>query len=397
MPHGSRLPGLAGAALFGVALAGLSRTASAAPVCSAERMAELRAPATEKSWRFDLDCDATLDPGDTIEKEIVIAGTRGEGVTLDCRGARLGVAVPQGRPRPTHRVEIRSEYDAATGAWSAPSNVVVRDCEIVGTLRIAGMNEDAARESSRLPGHTARAQAAAPHAIRLEKNRFVGPAGRFKLLVNVGVTEVTVRDSLFTGTTVGTTIYLGDESARTRIENNRFESVAARREQIAIDGAAETLVRGNTFADTAMGGIFIYRNCGERGRIRIQEPRRNVIEHNTFEAGDREASGRPVVWIGSRNRQRSERPEQCVLDDGFGFGSSLPAGRAMMERDVARDNRVTDNRFVGVAAGRMVRDDDEGNVVSNDRNVDQPSTAPAGASAEPEAGDRGPPTPSPPR
>lgn len=341
--------------------------------CSAERLAELLAPATDRDRRFALDCSATLAPEDVVEKEIVLRGAAARGVVLDCRGGRIGAPERGSRTRESHRLVIESGRDGH-GGWEAPSDVTVRDCRIAGTVRIAGMDGESARESSRRVGHTARAQAAAPTHIHLDRNRFVGPAGLFKLLVNVGVTDVSVTNSVFEGSTIGTTIYLGDESARIHIEANRFDGIAQRREQIALDGTADAIIRGNFFGDTAAGAVFIYRNCGERGRVRVQEPRRNAIEANVFVAGGRAATARPVIWIGSRDRRRSERPEQCALDDGLGFGSSLSAGEAMIERDMARDNRVVGNRFVGIDPARRIRDDDLDNLVGDNTSV---STIPA--------------------
>lgn len=367
MTTGRRWSGLA--VVTGLALAATGGApAAGAPACTAEQMAALRAPATEREFRVELGCSVRLEPGDVIEKEIAIRGGARD-LTLDCNGARLGAPERGGKARETHRLVIESEMDAATGAWLTPGGITVRGCAIAGTMRIAGMGEDAARVSSHQAGHTTRAQAAAPHGIRIEASRFIGAAGLFKLFFNVGVTDVLVTGSTFEGSTIGTTIYVGDETARIHISDNRFDGVAQRREQIALDGAADSVITGNVFRDTAMGGVFIYRNCGERGRVRVQEPRRNRIEGNVFGNGGRARSGRPVVWLGSRNGKRTERAEQCVLDDGLGFGSSLPAGQAMIEEDRARQNRVIGNRFVDVPAGERVRDDDRDNEVRDNEAI----------------------------
>jgi hypothetical protein len=350
--------------------------APARPACTGEQMAELRAPATDRDWRVSLTCSPTLTSADVIEKEIQLEGAEADGVTLTCNGATLGDPAKSGRPRPDHRLVIRSARDPASGAWHGPRDVAVIGCRIAGTLRIAGFDEDAARESSRRPGHTERAQAAAPHGIRLERNRFVGDADLFKILIGVGVTDLEIVSSRFDGRLRGTTVYVGDEAARIRIAGNHFDAVSDRREQIAIDGAAHVTVERNVFADTGMGGIYIYRNCGERGRVRIQEPRFNRIEGNTFVPAVRRGKPRPIIWIGSRNKKRTERATECVLDDGAGFGSSLTQGQPpMTERDMARDNQVIGNNFVGIDPAVAIRDDDTSNVVSRNRTIAEPPPA----------------------
>lgn len=332
-------------------------------VCSAEKKAEMLAPATARDRRFVLDCSMNLSPSDVVEKEVSIGGSAASGLTLDCHGARIGAPERGGLTRPAFRLVVQSLRTSTEGVMDAPTDVTIRNCVIDGTLRIYGMDGEMARVSALKPGHTARAQAAAPKRIHLDRMRFIGSVDRFKLLINVGSTDVSVTNSVFQGDVVGTTVYVGDEVVSTRIEHNRFEGVASRREQIALDGAAKSVIRANHFSDTADGGVFIYRNCGERGRIRVQEPRGNRIEDNVFEGGRRPPSAKPVVWIGSRNLRRLERPEQCMLDDGLGFGSSLPEGVHLSEQDMARETTVKGNVFVGIAAERSIRNDDQDNVV----------------------------------
>ncbi len=367
-PAGLRPAGLALAVgLPLLLLAGATTTASAEtaikPPCSAEKMQELRSPATDSRWRVTIDCSVTLEPGDVIEKEVLLVGEAASGVRFDCNGATLGSPDKAGRMRNSHRLVIQTRQ-ADDGSWHPPRDVTVSGCNIAGTMRIAGMAGEQARLSSLTAGHTERAQSAAPTAIRIEETNFVGTAELFKLLVGVGVTDLAVTGSRFEGTQVGTTVYLSDEAARIRISDSRFDAVAQRREQIAIDGTADVTIERNVFSDVQMGGVFIYRNCGEQGRIRVQEPSGNVIRDNIF-VGAGVPPRRPTVWIGSRNEKRAERPEQCVLDDGLATGSSLsPGAQPQTERDEAHSNRVEGNRFVGLDPAEAILDNDVGNVVT---------------------------------
>lgn len=343
--------------------------------CSAEKMEELRSPATDSRWRVTIDCSVSLQPGEVIEKEILLAGDEASGVVFSCNGATLGRPGSGGRTRDSHRLVIQTKQDDG-GSWHPPRDVTVSGCNIAGTMRIAGMAGEQARLSSLEAGHTERAQAAAPTSIRIEDTNFVGTAKLFKLLVGVGVTDLEITGARFEGTQVGTTVYLGDEAARIHIRDSRFDAVAQRREQIAIDGTAKVTIEGNVFSNVEMGGVFIYRNCGELGRIRVQEPAGNVIRDNIF-IGTGKEPRRPTVWIGSRNEKRTERAEQCVLDDGLDTGSSLPAGAApLTERDEAHSNRVEGNRFVGLDPATVIVDSDSGNVVTGNARAAAETTAP---------------------
>ena len=334
------------------------------PVCSPEKLDELRSPATADQWRVVVDCSVRLSAGDVIEKEVYLEGEEGSRVDFECNNATLGNVSRASRARGTHRLVIRTRHDDKNGAWHPPHDILVSDCRIEGTMRIEGMAGEPARLSSLQSGHTERAQSAAPRNILVSNTRFVGSAKLFKLIVGVGVTDVTISNAIFEGDAVGVSVYLSDEAARIQIRGSRFLAIAKRREQVAIDGAAQVTIENNVFTNVEMGGVFIYRNCGERGRVRIQAPMHNVIRSNIFANSGSRMPKRPTIWIGSRNVKRSERHEQCILDDGFNLGSSLATGTtALSERDEARENQVLDNRFVGLDPVAMVRDDDLENIV----------------------------------
>jgi len=53
------------------------------------------------------------------------------------------------------------------------------------------------------------------------------------------------------------------------------------------------------------GGIYLYRNCGEGGTVRIETPSYNRILNNLFVYQRQELSD-PAIYVGSRNYGRFE-------------------------------------------------------------------------------------------
>ena len=304
-------------------------TAQAQP-CPAATLAELQRPAAAEAPPYRLRCFATLPPGASVSRPILIEGGEAAGAGLDCRGGGLGVP---GRPSDTRRptVAIQSVWDGSS--WSRPSGVRIADCTIHGNVRVWGMGAEGRietlRRSSRALGHTERAQAAAPFDIRLEDVTFVG-AGSIPLYVGPGVRRLSVVGGRFLGRSVSTAVYLDAESADNRIESVVFD-IATGREQIAVDGSARNRIVGNRFELRGRGGVFLYRNCGEDGVVRHQTPSDNVIAENRFD-GAAWLWPRAVV-VGAREGRRS----YCRADAGLPFGSSAD------DRDGAERNRVFGN------------------------------------------------------
>lgn len=327
-----------------------------AKACPAPLYAELRKPADPKARPLEIACDVTLGPKDVIARPIAFSGARASRVTLDCKGGTLGTAdAVIGASRPT--VVIRS-LKGGDGQWSVPEGVTVRNCRIVGNLRLMGLGPNGQGElvklSSRRRDHTARAQAAAPRDILLNNLDFVA-RGTVPLYLGPGVTKVTVNGSRFRGEAKGTAVYLDAESAENRFTGNLFAMKTTRREQIAVDGSARNVISGNVFENPVNGGIFLYRNAGEGGTIRHQAPQYNVIEGNTFRY---EPAGRPrpAIWLNQRNGKTSHR----FSDPAFPFGSSLDP------RDFAQFNIVRDNRFIGGSRGLIRNTDPTNEIVGND-------------------------------
>ena len=321
-----------------------------AEACRAELYAALRAPAIKTTRPVEVDCDLQLSKPDVITTPLVFSGGRASGSKLDCHGATLDGTIPAART-----LVIRSTQHA-DGRWDVPKDITVRGCIIKGDVRIQGLGRNGQAEKVRIssltPGHTERAQVAAPSGITFSDVTFVGKGG-IPLYAAPGVTGMTVEGSHFVGRTSSTAIYLDAESAGNRILGNRFDIVPRWREMIAVDGSARNVISGNAFTDPLSGGIFLYRNCGEGGTIRHQAPQFNTITGNTFRYTNFRLA-RPAVWLGSR---QGISP-YCLLAPKAPFGSGLS------RFDHASRNVVTGNRFPG-ASPRLIVDHDRGNTVSD--------------------------------
>ena len=318
----------------------------AAEPCSPAQKAEILASATSEHRSVPLRCNLPLKSDDVVTKALRIEAGN---VTLDCKGATL-----DGGPGMINEgkdiLVIRSVQTEQ--GWQRPENVEVRNCNIVGSMRIYGMAVNGEgvllRDSSRKAGHVERAQAAAPRRIML-RNLLITGTGRIPLYISPGVTEVTLRDSEMRGLSRSTAIYLDTESMNNVILSNRI-AVDARRELIAVDGSSHNLIRDNDFYELANGGIFLYRNCGEGGTIRHTTPSHNGILDNRFHYV-RTTADKPAIHVGSRDGNRL----YCRLDEGYDFGSSKD------DRDFARNNRIAGNQFIELLGGTAIRVGGESN------------------------------------
>ena len=335
-------------------LAGLAPGAHAAALCTTTQMAEILASATPAQRSVAVRCSPTLRSDDVVTKTLLIETGN---ITLDCKGATL-----DGGPGMINAgkdiLEIRSVK--TDKGWRRPENVEVKNCNIVGSVRIHGMAVNGEgtllRDSSRKAGHVERAQAAAPRRIML-RNLFITGTGRIPLYISPGVTEVTLRDSDMRGLSRSTAIYLDTESMNNVILSNRI-AVDARRELIAVDGSSHNLISDNDFYELANGGIFLYRNCGEGGTVRHTTPSHNGILDNRFHYL-RTSADKPAIHVGSRDGNRL----YCHLDDGYDFGSSKD------DRDFARNNRIAGNQFIELLGGIPIR---TGGAVDQPNDIQQP-------------------------
>lgn len=302
----------------------------AARPCTA---AELRALTAEATTPYRLTCRAVLTPDQSIGRPLLIEGAEASGAGLDCQGGavgRPGVATTTRQPT----IAIWSRRVSAQH-WSRPTDIRIENCVIHGAVRVWGMGADGSyddlRASSRTAAHTATAQAAAPSHIELDRVTIVG-TGSIPLYVGPGVTRLSLTNSTLTGRSDATAVYLDAESADNRIENNTI-AVSTRREVLAVDGSARNRITGNRFDLKGRPGVFLYRNCGERGVIRHQTPSDNQITDNVFSGA---ARLRPqLVVVGAREGRRA----YCSADRGYPFGSSADDGDRATNNVVARNTR----------------------------------------------------------
>jgi hypothetical protein len=302
----------------------------AARPCTAAELAELTDAATTP-WR--LTCRAVLAPGQTIVRPILIEGAEASGAGLDCNGGaigRPGLAVTTRQPT----IAVWSRRITAEH-WSRPTDIRITNCVIHGAVRVWGMGADGSyddlRASSRSDDHTATTQGSAPSHIALDRVTIIG-TGSIPLYVGPGVMRLSLTRSTLSGRSDATALYLDAESADNRIENNAI-AVATSREVIAIDGSARNRITGNRIDLKGRPGVFLYRNCGERGVIRHQTPSDNQITDNVFSGA---ARLRPqLVVVGAREGRRS----YCGEDRGYPFGSSADDGDRATNNVVARNTR----------------------------------------------------------
>lgn len=282
--------------------------------CTTQEIRDLTIPA-EQPYR--LRCRAELS-GVDIRRRVLIEGAEASGASLDCGGATIRAPGSATTSAPTVAVWSRREGEH----WSRPADVAIRNCTVVGNVRIWGMGAGGSMRdllaSSRTAGHTLAAQSAAPIRVVLDRVRFQG-VGTIPLYVGPGVTRTTVTRSTFTGRSTSTAVYLDAESAGALIQNNDFD-IRTGREQIAVDGSGANRIVGNRLALRGKGGVFLYRNCGEDGVIRHQTPSYNQITDNIF-TGAGWLRPRAVV-VGSREGGR----RYCGDDRGWPFGSSIDDG-----------------------------------------------------------------------
>lgn len=335
----------------------LTGQAQAAP-CGPEVYERLRAPAGGMPQMVRVACDLDLDPSDVIARKIVFAGEKSSGATLDCHGATIGTAAMKSGPlSPTIAIRSLPKGRGDTRLWSAPSDITIRNCTIVGSLRLIGLGPngeaEAVRRSSLSRDHTRNAQSSAPSSIVLDRLQFHATGG-IPLYFGPGVTRTTLTNSSFLGTTEKTAIYLDAESARNNISRNTFAMKSVGRELIAVDGSARNVIANNTFKHAENGGIYVYRNCGEGGTIRHQKPQYNEIIGNRF-IYQESLTARPAIWLNQRDLGKIF----CSTNAKYPFGSSLDSS------DQAKHNIVRNNRFEGPWSLRIVNFDDTNRIVGN--------------------------------
>jgi hypothetical protein len=324
------------------------------PPCGAVKRAEVLAPATVRSFKVGLDCQLTLAPTDRITKRVIIQGSSGSGVRLDCQGATIDGRFIHLLEEGRDTVQIRSEK--VGDSWKPATDVTIRNCRIIGSIRaFAGLSLDELRAESRRVDFVERIRAAAPHRILLT-NLHITAIGRIPLYVHVGASHVRLTDSTLDGQASGGGVYLDHESTGNVLKGNDFR-VTSEAEEISLDGSSYNEIISNTLSTLNTGGIWLFRNCGERSVVRHTWARSNLILNNVFIY--HEYSGpNPAVFLGSRS-QYEDYNDYCADDDDSSLGSGAD------DRSNARYNVVMQNRILNRAVSEMIRIGTDGSNIGN--------------------------------
>lgn len=328
--------------------------------CDNEKIARVRAKAASKYDEEDIDCPLTLRKEWTITKRLVFEGAKASGLTLDCQGATIGDGAD------TDKIQVRSRKYKNNPAdtqepwkWERPENVTIKNCQIIGSVRVWGMGtngeaedvrESSKRELTASMNHRNRLRNNAPKHIVFDHVTITG-LGRNPFYLSPGVTYTELINSEVKGKSDKVGIYLDAESAYNTIKNNsihvetpedgwgKVPGVTDRGWPVmAIDASTGNKIMNNRFSSLNNGGIYLYRNCGEGGTIRHTTPSENLIINNIFYY-NKYKGGKPAVYLSSRDYGLKERLGHCNDDDGRPYGSSAS------EKDFAKYNVVMQNQF----------------------------------------------------
>jgi parallel beta-helix repeat protein len=239
---------------------------------------------------------------------------------------------------------IKSKQDK-NGNWLVPENITFKNFKIKGSVRLMGLGINGEAELVRLSSynknHTQNCQKNAPKNITFD-NLIIEANKRIPFYVAPGCTNITLQNSLLTGESEATSIYLCCETANNKIINNIIQT-KTKREAIAVDGSAYNLIQNNTFNFLNFGGIYLYRNSGEGRTVRHQSPMFNEISCNTFNYSKSWLTKFrqfvfPTIWIGSRSHFIQYFIKFRNDDKGYPFGSSIN------NNDLASKNIVKNNK-----------------------------------------------------
>lgn len=328
--------------------------------CSEDERKEILKPASHSLDFVSINCSILLQATDTITRRLAF-GPVASSADFNCNGATIRNTAKGSQKNDYYRVLIRSQFDHRNRTWKQVRDVSLRNCLIHGAIQVgSNLTAEHVRSSSFSSGHSERMQSIAATNIHLQNlslradKSSSGHVQRTLLYVGIGVTELTLEGAKLSGATESIAVYLDAETSRNTIRDNLFEVTTLRREIIAVDGSADNHITDNKFVNPRNGAIFIYRNCGETGLVRHQEPRRNIIARNTFRFPLRAARPKPVIWVASREKGANYR-SWCDLDKGHSYGSGIS------DLDFAKDNRIIDNVFINLDPEMAVVIDDPEN------------------------------------
>jgi hypothetical protein len=348
-------------------LSSLPQILFASSNCDAQFLANTLA-ANNIGQALNLKCNLNLG-GVNLQRPLILEGNDASNLTIDCQGG--SIQPPGNDPEALMIRSIKMDNN-----WLVPSNIMVRNCSLLGSTRVMGLGRngeaEGVKQSSHSLGHTERAQAAAPRNITFINDKFVGQ-GTIPLYLSPGVTQVTVEKSKITGVSKAVAVYLDAESGNNQLLNNTIDTDTNKRELVAVDGSAHNLIQGNYFSSLSNGGIYLYRNCGEGGTVRHQAPQYNQIQNNTFYY-NQYLGFNPAIWVGSRMGFRL----YCSADKGYPFGSSAN------NSDMAQRNLIANNTIITRSVKDMIIIGDEPNTVMG--NVSKPTEANTGSNGTKRAG-----------
>jgi len=329
-----------------------------AQLCSDAFVAQvLKAPITQADATAVVDCDLNLQAHQVVTKQLLFVGEESSGVTVNCHGATLDGS--QRHFSWKDIVEIKSRKIDHLH-WQKIENVTLKNCTILGSIRVWGMGKNAEAKdllaSSRQADHAQRVRKNAPRNIVFEHINLVAN-GRNPLYFSPGVSESMLLNSQISGYSSKVAIYLDAESTENKIINNKISVRTgsywygrASEPLIAIDGSSHNLIQGNHFSNLSHGGIYLYRNCGLKGVVRHSTPSYNVIAGNTFYY-NRYKGNNPAIHIGAHGGGLFRTMPwfgSCTAEDDVAFGSGLS------NLDFATHNRVIDNIIVKRRVDEMI-------------------------------------------
>ena len=308
----------------------------------------VRQTASASSSTVAIKCDLNLRASDRITKRLIVEGADASNVVINCNGATLDGGRGTYNYERRFMVEVRSKF-SGNSFVGRPSNVTVQNCRVNGPVRVLGLeNISRLKTLSRTANFVAEAQRQAPTNVTF-RNMHVTAVGKWTpFYVGVGVTGTSLYDSELDGKAVSVAIYLDAESSRTTISGNNIHTRNPR-EVLAIDASDHNVIINNRFSALNNGGIYLYRNCGERGVSRHTTPSHNKIINNRFYY-NRYNGGNPAVYIGSRNgKTRAGRTGYCNDDRDSAFGSGVS------NKDFAKHNIIMQNQIYKRSVSDMIR------------------------------------------
>lgn len=245
-------------------------------------------------------------------------------------------------------------------------NVKICNGTVKGEIRLRPINVDANKE----PNYTELIRESSPSNIELENLTIDTNGSTHQVYFGVGSNNSKIINCKFKGKSSGPCLYLSAEGGNHTIKNNVFNSLpGGRREVLSVDGNSYNTIEDNEFKKCIWGGIFVYRNCGEKGTIRHQKPRHNKISKNKFDLtgmvpvrfsnGSGHQGSLIFIPYGIILGSRQGDSSYCDLDDDYDLGS----GKS--DYDFARYNIVMDNKFKGDWFKRHILNNDKFNVIAN--------------------------------